>query len=498
MAGKTLTYDDYTLLKDAYEGNGGFKSGDYLVQHKRESQTSYQTRQQTSYYLNYVQPVINSHVNPIFRKNPVRNWKGSNQYWEEFVNNSDLFGSSLTQFMKQAGFLSKLFGVSFVVMDNFKNDQQSTNQAEALKNRQFPYIYNVTPDKVVSYTLDSKKRLSSIVYEENVVDPSEQKTAVDIAALAATGKGDKGNGNDKQYRCWTLTEWATVNKDGKVVDQGTHNLGIVPVVPLYSKNTIPGNIMPDSEFFSIAKTNLRLFNLCSELDEILRNQAFSILIYPGRDLASLTVGVNNALGFDGTESRFAPSFIAPPSAPAEVIMSQMDRLITEMYRMAMLTHVSGSSEARTGAAKAWDFEVTNQVLADFAGNCCKTEYSIAKLFALWTSTSIEDVQKELINYKCIYSDDFSIRDTEQELKEATMSLQLGIGGLYDVAIKQHVAALTLKDSVETDIDAIKQEIASNQTQTQTQTQRLLGEGDGTISQQEDTTRNGGGTSLPRD
>ena len=155
MAGKTLTYDDYTLLKDAYEGNGGFKSGDYLVQHKRESQTSYQTRQQTSYYLNYVQPVINSHVNPIFRKNPVRNWKGSNQYWEEFVNNSDLFGSSLTQFMKQAGFLSKLFGVSFVVMHNFKNAQQSTNQAEALKTRQFPYIYNVTPDKVVRYTLSS-------------------------------------------------------------------------------------------------------------------------------------------------------------------------------------------------------------------------------------------------------------------------------------------------------------------------------------------------------
>lgn len=496
MSGKTLSVDTYTLLKDAYEGNGGFNTGDYLIQHKRENQPNYQLRQQIAYYLNYLQPVVNSHVNPVFRKNPARNWNGANKFWLEFVNNTDLFGSDMTQFMKQSGFLAKLFGVSFIVMDNFKEAQQARNQADAIKNRQFPYMYNVTPDRVAGYTLDSLNRLTSITYSEPLEDQNATPpTALEIAIQAASGKAQKGASTEVQYRTWTTTSWAVVNKGGDVLDQGEHNLGRVPVVPLFSKNVIPGIVVPDSEFFAIAKTNLRLYNMCSELDEILRNQAFSILTYPGKEVPALTIGVNNAIGYDGKEVHFPPQFIAPPAAPAEIIMSQMDRLINEMYRMAMLTHVAGGNkEARTGAAKAWDFEVTNQVLADFATNCERAEYGIAELFTAWTEPT-RDIATKPIEYKCMYSSDFSIRDTEQELKEATMALKLNIGGKYDTAIKQHVAAVTLKDSPDVDLDEIKKDIEANSGKTAV---TPTDDESGKTNQQEDTTKNGGGSPLPRE
>ena len=495
MSGRTLTVETYSLLRAAYEGNGGFNNGDYLVQHKRENSNNYQLRQQIAYYLNYVQPVVNSHVNPIFRKNPARNWPNASKFWLEFINNTDLFGSDMTQFMKQSGFLAKLFGVSFIVMDNFQEAQQAKNQASAIKNRQFPYMYNITPDRVVGYTLDSFNRLTSLTYTEPLEDQTTAAlTAVELATQGASGKAQMGASTDSQYRTWTTTSWAVVNKDGAILDQGDHNLGRLPVVPLFSKNVVPGTVIPDSEFFAIAKTNLRLYNMCSELDEILRNQAFSILTYPGKEVPALTIGVNNAIGYDGKETHFAPAFIAPPAAPAEIIMSQMDRLINEMYRMAMLTHVAGGNkEARTGAAKAWDFEVTNQVLADFATNCEKAEHGVAELFTAWTEPG-RDIVTKPVEYKCVYSSDFSIRDTEQELKEAGMALKLQIGGKYDIAIKQRVASVTLKDSPDVDLDEIKQDIEAN-------SGKVVNTGagiDDKTNQQEDTTRNGGGTNLPRE
>lgn len=495
MAGKTLTVETYTLLRDAYEGNGGFSAGAYIIQHKRENETNYQVRQQVAYYLNYVQPVVNSHVNPIFRKDPARSWDGANKFWLEFINNVDMFGSGMSKFMKQAGFLAKLFGVAFIVMDNFKEANQSNNQADAIKNRQFPYIYAVTPDRVVGYTVDNFNKLTSITYTEPLEDTSATPpTALSIATEAASGKGQRGTSNEVQYRCWTTTEWVVIKKDGTIIDQGTHDLGRVPVIPLFSKNVIPGVVIPDSEFFAIAKTNLRLYNMCSELDEILRNQAFSILTYPGKEVPALTIGVNNAIGYNGSEVHFAPAFIAPPSGPAEVIMQQMDRLIVEMYRMAMLTHVSGGkSEARTGAAKAWDFEVTNQVLADFATNCENAERDMANLFTLWTEPG-RDLSAKPIEYKCMYSDDFSIRDTEQELTEATMALSLKIGGKFDIAVKQKVAAVTLKDSPDVDLDEIKQDIVAIGSQVVDSTKVI--DGAGPSNQQQDTTKNGGGSPLP--
>lgn len=194
--------------------------------------------------------------------------------------------------------------------------------------------------------------------------------------------------------------------------------------------------MPESEFLSIARTNLRVFNLCSEIDELLRGQAFSVLCYPG-DATSLTLGPNNALGFNGVESRFAPSFIAPDAAPADWLMKLLDKLVVEMYRMALLTHTTGQqTEQRTGLSKAWDFESTNQVLADFAFNCQLTEFNMARVFQAWTKQDIE--------FSCSYSNDFSVSDTAAELAELKSAKEIVSSGLGAVALMKKALTIALR------------------------------------------------------
>lgn len=396
-----ILIDKYELLRNAYYGTGGFESGDYLAPHKRELLENYENRKAIAYFLNYVAPVVNSHVDPVFRKEAQRDWKGSgSEQWEAFYKDADCGGYSLPRVMKRAAQESKLFGVTFVVLDNVQEPPPTL--AEVLERRALPYLCTVTPDRVVDWKADRQGRLTSITYTE-VIDGHSQ--------------------SDEDYclRTWTRADWKLTNRSkDKTHESGMHNLGIVPVIPYFSRPAQPGKLKPPSEFLSIARTNLHLFQLCSWLSEMLQNQTFAVLTYPVKDNnvpAKLAVGTNNALGFDGSLSH-APEFIAPPADPAATMQKQIDNLIQEIYRMAALSFVTGTKEAASGVAKGWDYETTNRILADFAANSEHVEIRIAALFALWTNTSLE--------YSCKYPDDFGLLDVAAELDQAGIIKDFGI------------------------------------------------------------------------
>lgn len=396
MADETINrpvIDKYELLRNAYYGTGGFETGTYLVQHKRELADNFAARQLIAHYLNYVASVVNSHVDPVFRKEAQRDWEGQGaEMWQKFYDDADCSGYSLPRCIKRMAAESKLYGVTFVVMDNVA--EPPATLAGVLEQRALPYIFSVTPDRVVDWKTDKLGRLTSITYTE-VVD------------------GHSQNQEDYCLRTWTTMDWSLTNRNKDVThESGQHNLGMVPVIPYFSRPGQPGVMKPPSEFLSIARTNLHLFNLCSWLSEMLWNQTFAVLTYPVKDNnqpSKLTIGTNNALSYDGTLSH-APDFIAPPADPATVMQGQIDRLIQEIYRMAALSFVTGTKEASSGLAKGWDYETTNRILADFAGNSEYVEIRIAGLFAAWMKTQLE--------YSCTYPDDFGLTDVMAALEAA--------------------------------------------------------------------------------
>lgn len=429
QAGRISTYQ---LLNDAYEGEGGFADGTYLVRHKREVDDNYLVRRTIAYYLNYVAPVINSHVDPIFRGMVKREMKGGAEtLWAEFVKDTDMAGTGIAEFMKSAALCAKLDGVTFIVMDNVSEVPGTLKQA--IDERRFPYVYTVGPEDVTNYRLDRFGRIQEFAYEilpDSIV---------------------KGKENDRNVMRWTADEWEITDKEGKRLDGGINPLGRVPIVPLFSRirKGKKKKLLPQSEFYNIAQANLRLFNMCSELDELLRGQCFAILIYPSTEAKDLTVGVNNALGFDGETSKHPPSFIAPPADSGKLIQDQIRTLVTEIYRMAKQSHQTGTQQEATdqasGRAKAWDFESANTALNDFALNLEASEKKIADLFYLWTGTQGE--------YSCEYPDDFSLENVMAELDEAIKALDMAIGGKFDIAIKKRTAMMYLSDM---DADEVKE------------------------------------------
>ena len=244
----------YQLLRDAYFGTGGFADGAYLVKHKREQVDKYKNRKALAYYLNYTATAVNSHVDPIFRQEIKRDWEGAgSSLWEEYQANVDNAGTTIQGLAKRAATGAKLFGVNFIVTDNVA--VQPATLGEAIQERNLPYSFIVEPDRVKSVKTDRFGSLSEFSYTE---------------------PANKDNADDKDeinIRTWTKTSWVLTDKDGKQLENGSHGLGRVPVTIWASRELDPANVMQPSEFLSVVKANLHLYQLCSWLSEILQNQA---------------------------------------------------------------------------------------------------------------------------------------------------------------------------------------------------------------------------------
>jgi hypothetical protein len=436
---KIYEVDDYEFMQNAYKGAGGFKTGEYLIPHPRETVDKFERRKNMAYYLNYVKTVVDSHVNPVFRKNPERMWGVNNEggptpLFDKFMEDTDTAGTSIDRFMKRAAKEAKKHGIVFIVVDNFS--QQPDLQVDAIDQRILPYAYLVPKKNVVEYKTDGAGKITMIKYAE-VTETSS------------------GKDNKVTYWKWTAETWEK-SAEGDT-QTGTNVLGKIPVVPLFSGDHDTGELNPDSEFYSIARTNAALFNLCSWIDEMLQNQGFAILTYPvgtsqqAEDLKEIIVGTENVLGFDGTLSN-APSFIAPPGEMATALQSERSNLIQEIYRMAILSHVTGVAEQKSGVAKAWDFETTNMVLSDFAQNCEQAERQVAELVALYAG---EDAK-----FSTAYSRDFGIEDVLGSLAEIQAGKDLMIGGKFDAELNKKAAATMLNDIPDDDYDAVIQDIES--------------------------------------
>jgi len=401
---------NYNLLRDAYFSTGGFETGSYLERHKRETDEDYRTRQKIAHYPNYFASIVNALVDPVFKRKPLRDYEGgASVFLEPFLQDVDGKGTSIATFMKQSAIIAKIYGVALIVVDNVTDDAPTVQ--DALDNRAFPYAYIVTPDNVEDYGLDRTGRLDYVRFRE-------------IESIADGTINYRYTRFDRNG--WQI--WGA--KGGK--SEGEYPLGLVPVVPLFSRLLEQQTLFPAPEFMPLAKAAKAIYNYSSWLDEILYNQTFPILTIQSLDAKDVTVGTNNALGYS-PDCSHAPAFIAPPSDPANVLLSKIAQTVQEMYRMASLSFVGDNPSTASGVARQWEFERTNQQLANFAAQCAAAETQVMNIFARWVGSEI--------NYTVSYPQDFGIVDLAAELTEAQAVLDMGLThGLSEEVLKRVLAA----------------------------------------------------------
>jgi hypothetical protein len=412
------TIDPYLFLHDAYYGTGGFRNGNYLVPYVRTDPEAFKELKALAYYANYVKPIVNSHISPIFSK--PRQWVVAEGMEDEpfltsFLEDADAQGHPLERFVKWAARMAKLYGCAFGLVDNFRAEEIPDNQAASLAGRLFPYAVGIAPAAVSAWVLDSQGRFTSFTYLERVEGSVSQI---------------------KIYKTWTREEWFRSDKEGnKLVgdgaEHGYHDLGRVPIASLYAFDREDmSEVLPLSEFYGVARLNHRIYNLDAEITELSRSQAYSIFCYPGQP-ASLTAGPRSAIAFAKDASK-GPYFESPDAEQLRTLLESRGQMVNELYRQAQLTHLhAGESSQASGVAKSYDLEITAQALRDFTGNIEQFENELVLLFGLYRS--------EDYGYSVEYPRDYSLEDLTLALDQALTALSIDFGIAGNAEVKKQAA-----------------------------------------------------------
>jgi len=417
---------DWQFLIDSYTGKGGFEDGSYLIRYPRESDDKFKRRKELAVYPNYVKKIVDTYISHLFKQSPIRE---TTPEYEDFIQNVDKQGTYIDDFMRKAAKLSLIFGTVLVVVDRPRG--KAKTRLEEKQMGLLPYAVIRLPYEVENIKLDEYGNISRIVFKES-----------------------------EFYRSFTSNEWIiSKDKEGKqIIDSGSHELGIVPVVPVrWTDTVLPFDVFSPSFIQDIAQINFDLYNAISELREILRNITFPILTLPIRDestanqLSNLTIGTENFIPYN-PEGGGKPDFIAPPPEPAQIYLEYINFLISQMYKIVNLEFALGSQTGASGVALDFEFQQVNSLMAGMALHLEQAEYKIADLVARWNGESG-------FNGKIEYDKDFSFKDLERELKNAMDALSLQISQTFDAELKKKMAREILGDYIdENTIERIDKEI----------------------------------------
>lgn len=411
------------FLLDAYSGQGGFATGDYLIAHGRESATKLGKRKELAVYPNFVRKIVDVYMGFLWKQAPSRE---TDDLYAAFAANADGAGGKLDTVLSSYQRLAMILGTVYIIVDKPK-EQGRTKAGQAM-----PYLALRLKSQLVAETKNAAGVWQSVTFSE-------------------------GSDSDRVYRTFTTTGWTLSKKqDGTdVIDQGVYGIGRGPVVRLHiAKPLNPTDSNSQSWVYDLAQLNWDLFNLRSELRELLRSQTFAILKLPVADAAErqrlqdMTIGTENALTYDPTGGG-DPGFIAPPADPVSLYMKQIADTVEDIYRIANLEFVGGVQQS--GVALSFHFQESNSSLRGMAESCEAAENEIAQLVYAW--------QAEQFDGNIAYANDFNLTDVASAIAIALDTITLGMGSEFDKAIKKRLAKQILgNDTAPSTMTAIDEEI----------------------------------------
>lgn len=423
---------DLQFLSDSYYGSGGFATGSYIEKYNKESDEKYSSRKKIAYYLNYCAPVVDAYTGHIYKKNILRQSQNSNlqNFIDGFVDIARL--NRLTDIMQQVRLYTGILGHCYIIVDK-ANQLNGISQAD----EQYPYVYVVDPLSVV----DSSNNWLLL---QNEIKTNDKNPLVKEEVLA-------------EYFLWYRNDdetatWERIDKEGNILE--TKELPCYPVVKARGFNEM-------SEISDIATVNRRIYNLCSEIDDLLRSQTFAILTYPTdnpNSLKDIELGTDRILTYGAGGG--VPSFIAPPASAIDAYEHRLEKLIDEIYRIASLHHSVQGTAVQSGVSIAYRFEQTNQKLQAKANLLKTAEILILNIVATFMGIENPDIKIE-------YPKDFQMEVLTDEIRTAFETLSLNLGDKFNAEYKKMVAmklipnvSAKIKQEIMDDIDSMPMPIES--------------------------------------
>ena len=455
----------WATLLDVFEGAGGFLARDkpYLVAHPREyldhsvpvTTDSGQTvisyvanetptrpsaklteRRKLARYENIAATLVSQLAGALFRVSASRTFPEGQvsrvpRPIEQFWLDADGLGASWDDLIRSAWMPAAVFGHVFLYMDQDEDTET-------------PVARVYTPLDAPDWLTDGRGRLTSIKFLE---------------AAPRTSFTTRQSTQDLRVRVVTDEGWSLQDRSGRVLEAGVHRFGRLPVVPLYAKRRsltplVGQSVLGDPMCF------VDLYNLVSEVRELLRRQTFSVLNVPVGNDGTIEreqsfIGRQSGTGNILFTSQPA-AYLSPEGTNVQVYHEHIDRLARTIYRLAVVPWESDATGVEAEGSRRIKREDLNQQLAQFADECQQTDQRVTELvyraaygdrWQMWH-------QKDQLTIR--WPDQFETEDLTARLAQFTDALRLDLGPTATKEAKKRASRAVLPDlaaETQTQVDA---------------------------------------------
>lgn len=488
--------DIWQRLLDCYEGAGGFQdtSRPYLYAHPREwldhstkivsednptgkwvsnpnprrPSPKLTSRRKIARYENIAGTLIDQLKAALFRKEPTRSFEKAgipdDHPLRAFWADADGTGRGIDPVLQDGWTAAAVFGHMVFYADR-KGESGPTRADQA------PVIARAyTPLDLIDWLTDDVGQLTAVRLLEAAPRTSFKEPATAVLSQVRDVDADG----------WSLLPVA--QKAGKWIpstaapETGTHGFGVLPVVVLYARRrpllpTIGRSVLGDPALY------IDLYNLTSEVRELLRNQTFAMLNIPlGQDgsieremsLLGETAGTQNVLF-----SSQPAGYVSPEGTNVEVYHEHIDRLIRLIYRLAVVGWEGDSKDAESADSRKLKKEDLHQMLSGYAQECEQVERALAQLVyrahygASWETQWAADAPS------ISYSRDFDVTGLLDELEAVTQGMALELGETATREMKKRAVPKLLPNLPKQTLAQIEQEIEALPVQTEQEKQAEL-------------------------
>lgn len=365
--------------------SGTAANASYLVQYPRESAAKFARRNEIAFFESPLFEAASRFVGYLSMSPAVRQL--GHELYERVADDMDGKQSDVDIWMQSFAINAKARGSMLALVD--MPVEVPANLRDQVADRAAPYWTPIAPEAVTGYAIGRDGRFDFVEFP-GVLE-------IDGKNVDVTWRFDRAG-------------WQAVDKQSNVKLEGAHPLGECPVLIF----TELGDFPCFGPFAAIADLSKRLFNLDSELDEILRAQTFSLLTMQAPDgatndqkmaaaqSAGETIGTSNMVVHTGS----TPQFIAPPDGPAGVYMTRIADVRKRIDRVGLT--VTSVNEAESGLAMQMRFHAVNGELSRFAARMEDFERRAWDLSRRWLGMdAAPDVQ---------WPRDFNLADVQSELQ----------------------------------------------------------------------------------
>lgn len=445
-AGQSAMWRRY---RDLYAGGEQFRlhAAEYLVRRHKEPMEVYQERLTRVFYENYVGSIVDWYAATLIRKEPVIEFGSASEqaksFFNQFVQNCDMRGTTLTQFFKEQLTEALVCGKSYVVVDFPKTEAPVLSRAEEdASGRSRAYLMSYTADEVINWRVDEKGEFEWVVIRTSCL---KQDSVRSFGWKSET----RWIYYDRQrYEIYERRDDGA-GKGIELIDQGRHGFAGIGKVPVFEMRVSTGLWLTNKA----ASLQLEHFNKSNALGWALTMGLFATpVIYSEREWSQI-MGESYYVQL-GPEDRLG--WAEPEGKVYQIAAANLEQLKNEIYRVSYLMQQAGdgSGPQQSGLSKQWDFSVTQEILRSYG--------DVVKDLTSHVLNAVALARQDEIRIEVSGLDEFDIANFSTEAADAQSLLDLGIDSpTLKKQVFKRVALKYLCDARQDVKNRIAEEIEAN-------------------------------------